>query len=38
MSESKKYFKNPLEFRPTRWINDKESIHGFSSLPFGHGI
>lgn len=37
MSESEKYFKNPLEFNPKRWFTDKDSIHGFSSLPFGHG-
>ena len=34
------YFKDPLEFRPERWIRNhplKEDIHPFVFLPFGHG-
>jgi len=40
MSRSERYFKDPLEFRPERWLRDhplKEDIHPFLSLPFGHG-
>ena len=34
------YFKDPLEFRPERWMRNhplKEDIHPFVFLPFGHG-
>ncbi|XP_050523737.1 probable cytochrome P450 49a1 isoform X2 [Daktulosphaira vitifoliae] len=38
-SISQKYFDNPLEYRPQRWIRTPEmsKLHPFASLPFGHG-
>merc|ERR1711860_311135 len=41
-----KYFKDPLEFKPERWMKSKDcpgaaapadKIHPFVQLPFGHG-
>ena len=42
MSKSEKYFKNPNEFNPKRWIktpssNSFEQIDPFCFLPFGFG-
>ena len=37
-SRLSKYFDNPLDYRPERWLtpNNKES-HPFTILPFGYG-
>ncbi|XP_022250534.1 cytochrome P450 302a1, mitochondrial-like [Limulus polyphemus] len=32
-----KYFSNPKEFRPERWLGQEERSHPFATLPFGHG-
>jgi cytochrome P450 len=37
IAQSERYFKNALEFTPKRWIDNKDEIHKFSALPFGHG-
>jgi cytochrome P450 len=45
MSKSEKYFKNPNEFNPKRWIktpslsstNGPDQIDPFCFLPFGFG-
>jgi cytochrome P450 family 12 len=40
MSRSERYFNNPNEFNPKRWIktsNITENIDPFSFLPFGFG-
>ena len=31
------YFSDPLEFKPTRWIEESKSINPFVSTPFGFG-
>ena len=37
-ARSEKYFKDPLEFRPERWLREnKDEIHAFSNLSFGFG-
>jgi cytochrome P450 len=40
IATSDRFFKNPLEFNPKRWLkNDKdyETIHPYGFLPFGFG-
>ena len=32
-----KYFKDPLEFKPERWIRGTKDVHSFSHLQFGFG-
>ena len=35
---SEKYFKDPLKFKPERWLREnKDETHAFSHLPFGFG-
>jgi len=37
-ARSEKYFKDPLEFKPERWLREnKDENHAFSNLPFGFG-
>jgi len=37
-ARSEKYFKDPLELKPERWLREnKDENHTFSSLPFGFG-
>ncbi|XP_073228662.1 cytochrome P450 10-like [Porites lutea] len=37
-ARSEKYFKQPLEFKPERWLREnKDEIHSFSNQPFGFG-
>nr|ATW72314.1 cytochrome p450 CYP3047A3 [Brachionus calyciflorus] len=40
MSKSEKYFKNPNEFKPQRWLKENqqnEPINPYTTLPFGFG-
>ena len=33
-----KYFKDPLEFKPERWLrSESKDVHSFSHLQFGFG-
>ena len=32
-----KYFKDPLEFKPERWLRGTKDVHSFSHLQFGFG-
>ena len=32
-----RYFSDPLEFKPTRWIEESKTINPFASIPFGFG-
>ena len=36
-SRSEKYFKDPLEFNPERWLRESKEAHPFSHLQFGFG-
>ena len=37
-TRSENYFKDPLEFRPERWLREnKDEINAFSNLQFGFG-
>ena len=36
-SRSEKYFKDPLEFNPERWLRESKEAHSFSHLQFGFG-
>lgn len=37
-ARSEKYFKDPLEMKPERWLREnKDKTHAFSALPFGFG-
>ncbi|XP_075054111.1 25-hydroxyvitamin D-1 alpha hydroxylase, mitochondrial [Mixophyes fleayi] len=36
-SRDEKYFSNPNEFRPERWLNKDDSHHPYASIPFGFG-
>ena len=36
-SRDTRYFTSPEKFIPSRWLYEKETIHSFSSLPFGFG-
>ncbi|CAG8468584.1 6239_t:CDS:1 [Acaulospora colombiana] len=38
LSNNPKYFKDPEEFNPDRFFNDKESIGKFTYIPFGNGV
>lgn len=38
MSNSERYFADPSEFIPERWLkSNKKQHHAFASLPFGYG-
>ncbi|XP_077994769.1 1,25-dihydroxyvitamin D(3) 24-hydroxylase, mitochondrial-like isoform X2 [Glandiceps talaboti] len=38
MSRDPRYFEDPLQFKPERWLrNEHEHFDGFRSLPFGFG-
>lgn len=38
ISNSEKYFKNPNNFEPERWLRCNKNLHHpFASLPFGYG-
>ena len=38
-ARSKKYFEDPLEFKPERWLRENRGeSHAFSILPFGYGV
>ncbi|XP_072540918.1 1,25-dihydroxyvitamin D(3) 24-hydroxylase, mitochondrial [Salminus brasiliensis] len=37
MSTNEEYFENGKQFRPERWIEDKNSINPFAYVPFGLG-
>jgi len=38
IARSEKYFQDPLEFKPERWLREnKDESHPFSSVPFGFG-
>ena len=37
IARSDKYFKDPLEFKPERWIRESKDVHSFSHLQFGFG-
>jgi len=34
---NKEYFSEPKVFNPNRWSKSEESVHPFTSLPFGFG-
>lgn len=36
-SRSEKYFKDPLEFKPERWLRESKEVHSFSHLQFAFG-
>ena len=37
-SRKEEYFEDAKKFNPSRWLNlDKDIIHPFASLPYGHG-
>ena len=36
-TRSEKYFKDPLEFNPERWLRESKEAHSFSHLQFGFG-
>ena len=36
-TRSDKYFKDPLEFKPERWLRESKEVHPFSHLQFGFG-
>ncbi|XP_044142053.1 25-hydroxyvitamin D-1 alpha hydroxylase, mitochondrial [Bufo gargarizans] len=36
-SRDEKYFSNPNEFHPERWLKKDESHHPYASIPFGFG-
>ena len=36
-TRSEKYFKDPLEFNPERWLRESKEAHSFSNLQFGFG-
>ncbi|XP_068121243.1 25-hydroxyvitamin D-1 alpha hydroxylase, mitochondrial [Hyperolius riggenbachi] len=36
-SRDEKYFSNPNEFQPERWLKKDESHHPYASIPFGFG-
>ena len=36
-SRDSRYFTSPDQFVPSRWLEEKEKSHPFSSLPFGFG-
>ena len=36
-ARSEKYFKDPLQFKPERWIRESKDVHSFSHLQFGFG-
>ncbi|XP_053955018.1 cytochrome P450 302a1, mitochondrial [Anastrepha ludens] len=33
-----KYFAEPLQFKPERWLHRKQAVHPYLVLPFGHGM
>lgn len=37
ISRMDRYFTNPSKYDPWRWLEKDESIHPYSTLPFGHG-
>ena len=38
-ARSEKYFEDPLEFKPERWLRENRGeSHAFSILPFGYGV
>ena len=38
-ARSEKYFEDPLEFKPERWLRENRGeYHAFSILPFGYGV
>ncbi|XP_068714941.1 cytochrome P450 27C1-like [Montipora foliosa] len=38
-ARSEKYFKDPLKFKPERWLRENRGeYHSFSSVPFGYGV
>ncbi|XP_073228382.1 1,25-dihydroxyvitamin D(3) 24-hydroxylase, mitochondrial-like [Porites lutea] len=36
-TRSDKYFKDPLDFKPERWLRESKEVHPFSHLQFGFG-
>ncbi|CAH3047031.1 unnamed protein product, partial [Porites lobata] len=36
-TRSDKYFKDPLDFKPERWLRESKEAHPFSHLQFGYG-
>lgn len=36
-STDEKYYENPFDFKPERWLN-KSNKNMFASLPFGYGV
>ena len=38
MGKDPRYFKDPVKFKPERWLRGNEEIHhAFAALPFGFG-